>query len=110
MGSVPYAIAFLLMIFAGSVNRHQLIVIEFLQTENRLLKERLRGRRIAARRFRAVRGDQKYLAVYHLQVPAVVESKAWSEAVETPWTLKMRPRTSDRLRVVCAAYKRAQPA
>jgi hypothetical protein len=65
---------------------------------------------LAARRFRAVRGDQKYLAVYHLQVPAVVESSAWSEAVETPWTLKMRPRTSDRLRLVFSAYKRAQPA
>jgi transposase InsO family protein len=46
MGSVPSALAFLLMIFAGWVNRHQLIVIEFLQAENRLLKERLRGRRI----------------------------------------------------------------
>jgi len=65
---------------------------------------------LAARRFRAVQGDQKYLAVYHLQTPAVVESKAWSEAVETPWTLKMRPRTSDRLRMLYAAYKRAQPA
>ena len=34
------------MIAAGWVHRHQLIVIEFLQAENRLLKERLRGRRI----------------------------------------------------------------
>jgi len=34
------------MIAAGWVHRQQLIVIEFLQAENRLLKERLRGRRI----------------------------------------------------------------
>src|SRR6266403_273954 len=34
------------MIAAGWVHRHQLIVIEFLQTENRLLKDRLRGKRI----------------------------------------------------------------
>jgi putative transposase len=34
------------MIAAGWVHRHQLIVIEFLQAENRLLKERLPGRRI----------------------------------------------------------------
>ncbi len=34
------------MIAAGWVQRHQLIVIEFLQAENRLLKARLRGRRI----------------------------------------------------------------
>jgi transposase InsO family protein len=34
------------MIAAGWVHRHQLIVIEFVQAENRLLKDRLRGRRI----------------------------------------------------------------
>jgi hypothetical protein len=39
-------LSFLLMIAAGWVHRHQLIVIEFLQAENRLLKDRLRGRRI----------------------------------------------------------------
>src|SRR5712692_10246620 len=46
MGSVPPLVSFLLMIAAGWVHRHQLIVIEFLQAENRLLKDRLRGRRI----------------------------------------------------------------
>src|ERR1700719_4539559 len=46
MSSVPPALSLLLMILCGWVHRHQLIVIEFLQTENRLLKERLRGRRI----------------------------------------------------------------
>src|SRR5881296_3387870 len=46
MGSVPPLLSFLLMIAAGWVHRHQLIVIAFLQTENRLLKERLRGKRI----------------------------------------------------------------
>lgn len=34
------------MMVAGLVHRHQVIVIEFLQEENRLLKERLRGKRI----------------------------------------------------------------
>jgi putative transposase len=46
MNSVPPALSFLLMILCGWVHRHQLIVIEFLQTENRLLKDRLRGKRI----------------------------------------------------------------
>jgi hypothetical protein len=46
MSSVPPAFSFLLMILCGCVHRHQLIVIEFLQTENRLLKDRLRGKRI----------------------------------------------------------------
>jgi len=34
------------MMFAGWVNRHQLAVIDYLQEENRVLKERLDGRRI----------------------------------------------------------------
>src|SRR5256885_16347759 len=46
MSSVPPVLSFLLMMLCGWVHRHQLIVIEFLQTENRLLKDRLRGRRI----------------------------------------------------------------
>ena len=32
--------------FAGWVNRHQLDVIEYLQEENRVLKERMGGRRL----------------------------------------------------------------
>jgi hypothetical protein len=36
----------LLLMFAGWVNRHQLEVIEYLQEENRVLKERMGGRRL----------------------------------------------------------------
>jgi hypothetical protein len=36
----------LLLMFAGWVNRHQLDVIEYLQEENRMLKERMGGRRL----------------------------------------------------------------
>jgi len=46
MGSVPPLFSFLLMVVSGWVHRHQLIVIEFLQAESRLLKAKLRGRRI----------------------------------------------------------------
>src|SRR4029453_167468 len=46
MGSVPPLLSFLLMMGSGWVHRHQLMVIEFLQAENLLLKDRLRGRRI----------------------------------------------------------------
>src|SRR5215510_4258683 len=46
MRSLPPLLSFLLMVMSGWVHRHQLIVIEFLQAENRLLKERLRGKRI----------------------------------------------------------------
>ena len=46
MGPTPPLLSFLLMMVSGWAHRHQLIVIEFLQAENRLLQERLRGRRI----------------------------------------------------------------
>ena len=46
MGSVPPLLSFLLMVAAGWVNRQQLIIIEFLQAENQLLKQRLRGKRL----------------------------------------------------------------
>ena len=63
MGYVPSAFAFLLMIFAGWANRRQLIVIEFLQAENRLLKEGLRvkllslGRRVLSGKSLSVLSD-----------------------------------------------------
>src|SRR5438270_8019026 len=45
MGSVPPLLTFILLVMSGWVHRQQLLVIEFLQAENRLLKERLRGKR-----------------------------------------------------------------
>jgi len=46
MSSLLQPLHLLLMMFAGWVNRHQLDLIDHLQEENRLLKERLGGRRI----------------------------------------------------------------
>jgi transposase InsO family protein len=46
MGSGPPVLTFLLTIFAGWVNRQQLIIIEYLQAENSMLRERLKGRRL----------------------------------------------------------------
>ena len=43
MDSVSPLFTFLLMVVSGWVHRQQLIAIRYLQTENRLLKERLRG-------------------------------------------------------------------
>ena len=50
MGSLSPLLTVLLMIVSGWVHRRQLILIEYLQAENRLLKERLRGKRIRFRR------------------------------------------------------------
>jgi len=46
MGSVPPRLAYLLMVVSGWVQRRQLIVIEYLQAGNLLLKARLSGKRI----------------------------------------------------------------
>jgi hypothetical protein len=43
---VPPLLAFLLMMVSGWLHRRQLVVIEFLKAENRILRERLRGKRI----------------------------------------------------------------
>jgi len=42
MGSVPPVLSLLLMVVAGWVHRHQLIVIEFLRAENRLARIKVR--------------------------------------------------------------------
>jgi hypothetical protein len=48
IGDITTAATFqlVLLMFSGWINRHQLDVIEYLQEENRVLKERLGGRRI----------------------------------------------------------------
>ena len=46
MGSVPPLLSFLLMVVSGWVYRHQVLVIDFLQAENRLLRVRLCGKRM----------------------------------------------------------------
>lgn len=46
MGSVPPLLSFLRMAVSGWVYRHQLIVTEFLQMKDRLLKGRLQGKRM----------------------------------------------------------------
>ncbi|HET9663437.1 MAG TPA: hypothetical protein VFP00_04350 [Burkholderiales bacterium] len=59
---------------------------------------------LVARRFRASGGTHRHIATYHLSGPEVCASKALEEAAVTPWTLKIRPATSDRLRLVfCVA-------
>jgi hypothetical protein len=49
----------LLMMFAGWINRHQLDVIDYLQEENRVLKERLGGRRLRSPMPNAVDSPEK---------------------------------------------------
>jgi hypothetical protein len=46
MSSLLQPLHLLLMMFSGWVNRHQLDLIDYIQEENRLLKERLGGQRL----------------------------------------------------------------
>jgi hypothetical protein len=64
---------------------------------------------LCARRFRTTQSPLRYIALYHMTTPAVVESTAWKKAVETPWTERIRPHMRDRLRLVCKAYQRHRP-
>jgi hypothetical protein len=50
----PRPLHFLLLVFAGWVNRRQVAVIEYLKEENRILREQLQGRQ---RRLLTCSGD-----------------------------------------------------
>ncbi|HEY1932733.1 MAG TPA: hypothetical protein VGG99_12025 [Acetobacteraceae bacterium] len=45
---------------------------------------------IAARRFRALCGAPRYVALYHVEDTGVYATPAWMAANETPWILRMR--------------------
>jgi hypothetical protein len=64
---------------------------------------------LCARRFRtAVDGSPKYVALYHLASPGVVDSAEWKQASgSTPMPEHIRPQISDRLRLVCLPSRRA---
>lgn len=55
---------------------------------------------IAARRFRAVEGGPKYMAVYSLLRSEVQSSAAWKQAIDTPWSARVRTAFVTRWRTV----------
>ena len=61
---------------------------------------------LAARRFRGTSGNRKYVALYHLTGPEVVESAEWMKARESDWTRRLQPQFRDHLRLVCRRYVR----
>jgi hypothetical protein len=60
---------------------------------------------LSTRRFRTDQGMQRYVALYHLESPAVATSAPWMKALETPWTAKISPHLSDELHLVFARYE-----
>jgi hypothetical protein len=59
---------------------------------------------LCARRFRSRDGSHRYIAIYHLAAPEVVETPEWKRAARSKWTEKMLPQMRDRLRIVCRQY------
>jgi antibiotic biosynthesis monooxygenase (ABM) superfamily enzyme len=55
---------------------------------------------IAARRFRALEGEPKYMAVYSLVGPEVQSSAPWKQAIDTPWSARVRQTFLTRWRTV----------
>jgi hypothetical protein len=65
---------------------------------------------LCARRFlnTAGGGNPKYVALYHLTSPGVVDGAEWKAASgSTPMPEHIRPQITDRLRLVCRSYRRA---
>ena len=61
---------------------------------------------LSARRFRGPSGNRKYVALYHLATPDVLESAEWKTARESDWTSRITPHFRDRLRLLCRRYAR----
>jgi hypothetical protein len=61
---------------------------------------------LCARRFRGRSGNRKYVALYHLATPDVVESAEWKQARQSDWTSRLQPQFRDHLRLICRRYVR----
>jgi hypothetical protein len=59
---------------------------------------------LCARRFRGTSGNRKYVALYHLTSPDVVESAEWKQARQSDWTSRLQPNFRDHLRLVLRRY------
>lgn len=62
---------------------------------------------LAARRFRAIAGLPRYVAVYHLESPDVYKQRSWYEANQTPWIRRIH---RFRLRTLHMILTRAETA
>jgi hypothetical protein len=62
---------------------------------------------LCARRFRTGGSNPKYVALYHLASPGVIDGTEWKRASgSTPMPEHIRPQIGDRLRLVCRSYRR----
>jgi hypothetical protein len=61
---------------------------------------------LCTRRYRGRSGNRKYVALYDLASPAVVESAEWKQARQSDWTTRLTPHFRDHLRLVTRRYAR----
>jgi hypothetical protein len=62
---------------------------------------------LCARRFRTSAGGTRYVALYHLEAPGVVDSPEWKHAsASTPMPGHVREQITDRIRLICRSYVR----
>jgi hypothetical protein len=63
---------------------------------------------LCARRFQTSTGNTKYVALYHLEAPGVIDTPEWKRAsASTGMPRHVRDQISGRLRLVCRNYLRA---
>ena len=63
---------------------------------------------LSARRYRTSEGNPKYVALYHLTSPDIVDTPEWKQASgSTPMPAHVREHIGNRLRLVCRPYRRA---
>jgi hypothetical protein len=77
------------------------------RTEHALALARVPGV-LSARRFLGSGTGPKYVALYHLSAPGVVDSAEWKQASgSTPMPQRVRDQITNRLRLVCRNYVRS---
>ena len=62
---------------------------------------------LSARRYKSCEGTHRYVAIYHLLKPEVTKTDAWSNAINTPWSSRIRPHFQNRIRVLARKYERS---
>ena len=62
---------------------------------------------LSARRYKSSEGTHRYVAIYHLIQPEITKTDAWSIAIDTPWSSRIRPHFQDRIRILARKYERA---
>ena len=60
---------------------------------------------LSARRYKTTKGVQRYFNLYHLSSLEVQASEEWKEAVNTPWSARLRPLFMDKLRILARPLK-----